>query len=108
MSEFFVTGERNAGGVLLSDNKRKDTDPFVLVELDPTEVVDGGRIEDGYIADHVRSAGKMRETCPECNIHLQLVLRQKGVKRSYIFCEQCARCFDAVYSNGVSVFAVIF
>jgi hypothetical protein len=107
MSEFFVTSEHYTDEASFSDNRRKDSGPFLLVELNPTEVVDGLRTG-GYIADDVRSAGKMRESCPECNVHLQLVLRQKGVKRSYIFCEQCERCFDAVYPNGVSVFAVMF
>ena len=75
----------------------------MLIQLDPATLVDCVRVEDGYLADDIVTAGEMRETCPECKTtHLKLVLLQKGVKRAHMFCEKCTRCFDVCYASGSS------
>jgi hypothetical protein len=84
--------------------KRQKISAFFLVELDPLDVLITDHHEIGYMLGDVRSAGYMRETCPVCKVHLRLALRQKGVKREFIFCHGCGRCFDAFYANGVSAF----
>lgn len=99
--------------------KRHSTDPyymerrekrapfFTLIELDPRDVVDGVLQEQGYLSEEVTPAGKMRETCPYCpGIALQLILRFKHVKRSHLFCDQCTRCYDALYPDGTSALAI--
>lgn len=83
------------------EKRRGDTN-FLLVPLDPQTVVDGRPVGDGcYLADSIVMTGSVRETCPECKtVHLKLVLRQMHVKKAHLFCEQCTRCFDAVYADG--------
>lgn len=76
---------------------------FSLVELDPSQVVQGVPTEAGYEAAAVQTAGAMREKCPYCQqVPLQLVLRYAHVIRTHLFCPQCTRCFDARYSDGSS------
>lgn len=76
-----------------------------LVELDPQLVVSGTPAPGGLIAPDVTLAGTMRETCPRCQVPLQLALRHKHVIRSHLFCAQCTRCFDALYADGRSALA---
>jgi len=85
--------------------KRQKISAFFLIELDPLEVLNEDQHNIDYILGDVRSAGFMRETCPVCKVHLRLALRQKGVRREFIFCHGCGRCFDAFYANGLSVFS---
>jgi transcription elongation factor Elf1 len=55
----------------------------------------------------VYSVGAMRELCPRCRTnHLKLVLRQKHVSQSHLFCEVCDQCFDARYLDGTSALAI--
>lgn len=75
---------------------------FSLVELDPRQVVTGLMVADGLAAEDVMPVGQMRELCPHCDVPLQLVLRANNVIRTHLFCEQCTRCFDAVYPGGGS------
>jgi len=76
---------------------------FSLVELDPSQVVQGVPTEAGFEAPDVQTAGFMREKCPYCqNVALQLVLRYAHVIRNHLFCPQCTRCFDARYPDGSS------
>lgn len=76
---------------------------FSLVELSPQQVVKGVVLDDGFMAKDVIPVGLMRETCPYCeDVPLQLVLRARHVIRSHLFCDQCTRCFDAVYPDGKS------
>jgi hypothetical protein len=76
---------------------------FSLVELDPREVVKGVTVAGGFAAEDVIPVGLMRERCPYCtDAPLELVLRANNVIRSHLFCEQCTRCFDAVYPDGSS------
>ncbi|MBC7859293.1 MAG: hypothetical protein H7Z39_11060 [Burkholderiaceae bacterium] len=89
-------------------NRIIDAPALVLVQLDPTEVVDGVPLEDdGYLADDFMIQGEMRETCPACPTeHLQMVLRQDNVKRAHLFCQRCTRCYDASYPDGTPAFAM--
>ena len=80
--------------------------PLTLVELDPREVVHGTRAAGGLVAPDVTLAGSMRETCPHCQVPLQLVLRYQHVIRSHLFCTHCTRCYDALHSDGHS--ALVF
>jgi len=74
-----------------------------LVELDPTEVVEGVMTEQGFQAPDVVPVGPMREACPHCpGVALQLVLRHRHVKRSHLFCRVCTRCYDALTDGGHS------
>lgn len=76
---------------------------FFLVEMDPTSVVDGTLTSAGWVAEPVTTAGKMRETCPHCKgAPLQLVLRDKNVIRSHLYCDKCTRCYEARYPDGRS------
>ena len=80
---------------------------FSLVELDPTQVVEGILVADGFMAEAVTPAGKMRETCPNCaGEPLQLVLRYQHVIRAHLFCVKCTRCYDAMYPDGNSALVV--
>ena len=84
------------------DHRHRASTPLSLVEIERTAVVDAirGEIEE---ADGVYAAGAMRELCPHCRTnHLKLVLRQKRVSRSHLFCEVCEKCFDACYLDGKS------
>ena len=85
--------------------KRSKRSAIFLVELDLFEILNSDHHDVGYMLGDVRSAGYMRETCPVCKAHLQLALRQRDVKREFIFCQGCGRCFDAFYANGTSVFS---
>ena len=72
-----------------------------LLELDPADVVDGVRLDYGYVSEDISTCGTMRETCPACGgAHLQLVLRQKNVRLAHLFCQSCTRCFDARLADG--------
>lgn len=86
----------------LRENQRQiDTLLVTLIGLNPSAVVDGVPLQDGYLAHDIAYAGEMREVCPVCqDTHLQLVLRQKFVKRPHMFCPQCTRCFDGCYADG--------
>lgn len=76
---------------------------FSLLELDPRQVVKGVKVAGGFAAEDVIPVGLMRERCPYCtDAPLELVLRANNVIRSHLFCEQCTRCFDAVYPDGSS------
>ena len=77
-----------------------------LVELDPSLVTDGEMTPDGLSAPPVTPVGTMREACPLCHAPLKLVLRYRHVIRSHLYCDQCTRCYDAVYANGRSALAV--
>lgn len=90
-----------------SERRKRNTPFFTLIELDPREVIDGVMLEEGYVSIDATPAGKMREICPYCcNVPLQLILRYKHVKRSHLFCENCTRCYDAVYPDGTSALAI--
>lgn len=73
-----------------------------LVQLDPREVVRGIRAAAGLVVKNAATVGKMRELCPHCDAPLQLVLRYQDVIRSHLYCDECTRCFDALYPNGSS------
>lgn len=76
---------------------------LILMELDPTTVVDGVRLDYGLVAEDVDTYGAMRETCPFCTgVHLQLVLRQTNVKIAHLYCAKCTRCFDACWPDYTS------
>ena len=78
------------------EHRQNHTHLFHLVQLDPSMVIDGERVDNGFLADDLVVSGGMRETCPFCKTaHLKLVLRQANVKQAHMFCEQCTRCFDA-------------
>lgn len=78
---------------------------LLLLDLDPALAVDGDRL-DAYAIEEVSSCGVMREICPVCDkAHLQLVLRQKNVRISHLYCSNCGRCFDACFPDGSSALA---
>jgi hypothetical protein len=80
---------------------------FTLKQVAPWEVVDGVMLEQGYASEDAIPSGKMREVCPYCsNVPLALILRYRHVKRAHLFCENCTRCFDALYPDGTSALAV--
>jgi len=88
------------------DHRSRASTPLNLVEIERVAVVDAirGEIEE---ADGVYAAGAMRELCPHCRTnHLKLVLRQKRVSRSHLFCEVCEKCFDACYTDGKSALSL--
>jgi hypothetical protein len=88
---------------LRSDHRYKNTDPFTLIEIDRSSVVDSIRLDDGYVPDSVYANGLMRELCPQCKTnHLKLVLRQQRVRHAHLYCECCDKCFDARYPDGSS------
>lgn len=90
-----------------SERRRRTTPFFTLIELDPRDVIVGVMLEEGYVSEDATPAGKMRELCPYCcSVPLQLILRYKHVKRSHLFCENCTRCYDAVYPDGTSALAI--
>ena len=70
---------------------------LVLTELSRAAVFDRGH---GAVPDGVQASGSMRETCPRCDEHLQLVLRQDAVRLAHLFCDHCGACFDAHYLDG--------
>ncbi|MET3130000.1 hypothetical protein AAKU55_000241 [Oxalobacteraceae bacterium GrIS 1.11] len=74
---------------------------LTLVELDPTAIIEGERLEEGYACEDINTFGAMRETCPVCTgSHLDLVLRQTNVRTAHLFCKRCTRCFDARFADG--------
>lgn len=76
---------------------------FSLVELPPELVVRGEPVASGFMADDVTPVGAFRELCPHCqDVPLTLVLRDRHVIRSHLFCKKCTRCFDALDPDGVS------
>ena len=86
-----------------SNQRLSGTANFSLVELDPSDVVQGVPTEAGFEAPNVQTAGTMREKCPYCqHAALHLVLRYAHVIRNHLFCPQCTRCFDARYPDGSS------
>ncbi|MES2935797.1 MAG: hypothetical protein V4805_20175 [Pseudomonadota bacterium] len=90
-----------------ADKRREDGLLGVLVEVEPWSVVDGVRLNDGYLAEDPKIIGEMREPCPSCTDgHLKLVLRQSNVKREHMFCEKCTRCFDIQYADGTSALSI--
>ena len=76
-----------------------------LVELSPPFFVEGREVSGGIIAPDDVPLGLCREMCPHCqDAPLMLVLRSQHVMRTHLFCENCTRCYDAVYPDGVSAF----
>ena len=72
--------------------------PLQLNELPSDQVIDCGASD--APVDLV-SFGIVRETCPKCKtVHLNLILRQKMVRREHLFCAECGRCFSAHYPDG--------
>jgi hypothetical protein len=94
----------------ISAEKRRpefEMPPLILVGLDPLHVVDGVPQEEGIYTEDIRTFGRMRETCPECEgVPLQLVLRQKRVRVEHLLCPQCTRCFSAFFSDGTSALSI--
>lgn len=91
------------------DKRQHETvaSPFFLRELDRSAIIDNMLIDKKYLCEEIRSAGDMREICPECkDVHLQLVLRQKNVRLAHLFCGKCFRCFDACYPDGCSALSL--
>jgi hypothetical protein len=88
-----------------NDHRSYASTPLNLIEIERVTVVDA--IRESYDeVDGVYSAGAMRELCPHCRTnHLKLVLRQKHVRQSHLFCEVCDKCFDAFYLDGSSALA---
>ncbi|CAN5845508.1 hypothetical protein BH11PSE12_BH11PSE12_09960 [soil metagenome] len=90
-----------------AERRRRAAGSFTLLQLAPWEVVDGMMLEQGYSSEDVTPAGKMREVCPYCtSVPLSLILRYRHVKRAHLFCENCTRCFDALYPDGTSALAI--
>jgi hypothetical protein len=88
----------------MSQNRREGEAPPVLtlLELDPADVIEGVRVEQGYLLKEApMTFGAMRERCPVCqDVPLELVLRQGRVKLAHLFCKKCTRCYDARYADG--------
>lgn len=80
---------------------------LVLVELDPAVVIEGVRLDDGYLTEDINTFGAMREVCPSCGgMHLQLVLKQTNVRREHVFCPKCTRCFDMLCADGTTALTI--
>lgn len=92
----------NAVEAAHGEHRKLSATPLNLVEIDRAIVVNtitGDAAEE----DGVYAVGAMRELCPHCRTnHLKLVLRQKRVSQSHLFCEVCVRCFDARHLDGSS------
>lgn len=73
-----------------------------LIELPPPAVVECKQIDNGcYIAPNIVIGAALRESCPHCGEgHLKMVLRQRYVRRSHVYCERCTRCFEAKLPDG--------
>lgn len=84
------------------DRREKTPTGLSLVQVDPRLVVRGVRAAAGLVVKDVEPVGKVREMCPHCDTPLQLVLRDKDVIRSHLYCSECTRCFDARYPDGRS------
>ncbi len=95
----------------IAQNKRKDATlqpVLTLIELDPSTIIEGVRVADGYLAKDTATFGVMREICPACkDSHLQLVLKQGHVKIAHLFCAKCTRCYDARYPDGTCALSII-
>ncbi len=95
----------------VSTNRREADAPPVLtlLELDPAEVIEGVRVEQGYLLkDEPLTFGAMRERCPVCqDVPLELVLRQGRVRLAHLFCRKCTRCFDARYADGSAALTLV-
>ncbi|HEX7642852.1 MAG TPA: hypothetical protein VF472_11655 [Burkholderiaceae bacterium] len=90
-----------------NDHRSLASTPLSLIEIERAKVVDT-IVEESADPEGVYSVGAMRELCPHCRTnHLKLVLRQKRVRQSHLFCEVCDKCFDARYLDGTSALAVI-
>lgn len=85
-----------------AEQRRVSQTPLVLRELSPDQVVKGVWTDTGFLADEVTPYGQMRETCPQCGLPLQLVLRHQNVLRTHLYCSSCTRCFDACFPTGRS------
>ncbi len=100
-----MTDELSTTDNLVLDHRHDATDSLLLVQLDPSTLVDGIAVANGYLAHEFSATGQMRETCPVCKtVHLKLVLRQNHVRKAHMFCEQCTRCFDALFQDGSPAF----
>jgi len=84
------------------DRREKTDTGLSLVQVDPRLVVRGVRAAAGLLVNDVTPVGNVREMCPHCNKPLQLILRDKDVIRSHLYCTECTRCFDACYPDGRS------
>ncbi len=94
--------QESAASAARNEHRHTSSTPLNLIEIERMTVVDMVR-EMHDDADGVYSAGAMRELCPHCRTnHLKLILRQKRVRQSHLFCEVCVRCFDARYLDGAS------
>lgn len=81
---------------------------LILLEITPDDVAEGDTTLQGIEVKDVTLNGQMRETCPYCEAtHLQLVLRQRHVKRAHLFCPDCTRCFDARFADGSPALSLI-
>lgn len=87
---------------LQPDRREQTATGLTLVQVDPRLVVRGVRSAVGLLVDDVTPVGNVREMCPHCNKRLQLVLRDKDVIRSHLYCTECTRSFDARYPDGSS------
>ena len=86
---------------LQGEHRNRASTPLNLFEIERASVVDAIRQDEIAEPDGVYAVGAMRELCPHCQTsHLKLVLRQKRVRRSHLFCDACSRCFDARYLDG--------
>jgi hypothetical protein len=94
--------QESAKSAARNEHRNTTATPLNLIEIERITVVDA--IQEAHDdADGVYSAGAMRELCPHCRTnHLKLILRQKRVRQSHLFCEVCDRCFDAQYLDGTS------
>ncbi|MGZ3184779.1 MAG: hypothetical protein ACXU8N_20275 [Telluria sp.] len=78
---------------------------LVLQELTASEVLDLDELPGGAV--DLYTLGPVRERCPHCQTGpLQLVLRQKRVRREHLFCAGCQRCFSACYPDGVCALSI--
>ncbi len=98
--------QESAAAAARNEHRNLASTPLSLIEIEHTSVVDAIR-EDLAQSEVVYSVGAMRELCPHCRTnHLKLVLRQKRVRQSHLFCEVCDKCFDARYLDGTSALAI--
>ena len=87
------------------ERRRYGHDPLVLTELNPHSVLDNLDGED--VAVNLLTFGKAREACPNClHNELKLVLRQRNVRCSHLFCAKCLSCFNAHYANGSNALTI--
>ncbi len=98
--------QESASAAARNEHRNRASTPLRLIEIERASVVDmitGETLE----SEGVYSVGAMRELCPRCRTnHLKLVLRQKHVSQSHLFCEVCDQCFDARYLDGTSALAI--